>query len=405
MSADRYPGIGFDPAPGDPDAVAALRGQLAAAAGRLGDARALVERIAAEDGPQWQGAAAAAFRAHLGGGLAGRLAEAHDSLRHAADQLDVWHADLLGHQSHARRLDAELLDARAAARTAAARSAEAVAAEAAAPCLPHPRPGPAAAALLAAADAATRAEDEIQRLQGEARELEQAHAAEAARIAERLRGDWAGTAPQPPDLLDRLLDGLCGGAADAGAVLYDHIGAISAASGFLALFPSPLTPLLAGIAIATGTVQLDKDVHDPRLWAELWPPRPGLATARAAAALGGDVAGVVPGVGALARAGSGTVKALRAATAAGRVVPVETAAGSFLRNTVTVLSREARGEAAVRPLPGMTADDLAARRRRILLGRAMAGGGLASALHDDAARHDAARHETARHDDPGEGER
>ncbi|MBC3844159.1 hypothetical protein GXW82_40240 [Streptacidiphilus sp. 4-A2] len=50
------------------------------------------------------------------------------------------------------------------------------------------------------------------------------------------------------------------------------------------------------------------------------------------------------------------------------VVPLEAAAGSFLRDTVTVF-REARGEAEVRPRPGMTAADVAARRRRILARR------------------------------------
>ena len=384
MNAGRYPAIGFDPVPGDSADAAALGQQLAGASDWLGQARAVLERVAAEDGPAWQGDAAAAFRRHLGEGLTRHLGTAHDSLRHAADQLQEWHDDLLGRQSHARRLDTELQHARGAARQAAAGHAAARAAADAQPCRPAPAPGPVAAALASAAAAADRAQLEVDRLLGQARELEQAHAADAARIAGQLHGDWAGVAPHGPGLLSRLLDRLSCGVADLGALLYRHVGTISAVTGFLALFPSPFTPLLAGIAIASGALQLDRDVRDPKLWAALWPPRPGLATARAGLSLGGDVAGVVPGVAAVARGASGTVKGLRAATAAGRAVPVEAAAGSFLRNTVTVLSRESRGEAAVRVKPGMTAADIAARRRRIQIGRAMAAAGVGSALHDEA---------------------
>ena len=356
-----YPGLGFDPAPGDPAAVEDLGRRLAGAAAWLGDARTLVERLAAADGPEWQGQAATAFRGHLRDGLVQHLGLAHDALRQAADRLQDWQADLLGHQRQARGLDDELQQVRASPMPPAGQGAD----------------------LEAATEAAARVQQEVDRLLAEAGELEQAHTADAARTAAALRADWAGAGPQDAGEFGELLAQVSDGAAGLGAWLYRHVGTISAASGFLALYPSPLTPLLAGIAVVGGAVQLGKDVDDPGLWAALWPPRPGLDSAVAAVTLGGDVAGVVPGITAVARGASGTVKGLRAATAGGRAVPVEAAAGSFLRNTVTVLSREARGEAAVRLKPGMTAADITARRRHIRIGRGVAAVGVGAAVDDE----------------------
>ena len=371
MNACDYPGIGFDPAPGDPAEVADLQRRLAGAGAWLGEARGLVERLAAAEGPGWQGEAATAFRTHLRDGLAQHLGTAHDALRHAADQLQDWHTGLSSRQDHARRLDAALQ------RLRQLQAAEAASAAEAAPGTPVP-PG-------AAADG-DPVRQEADRLLAEARELEQDHAADAERIAAQLHGDWSGDVPQgpgAPGALGELLTGLSGETTELGGWLYQHAGTISSVSGFLALFPSPLTPVLAGVALASGTAQLGKDVEDPQLWAALWPPRPGLDTAAAAVTLGGDVAGLVPGLSAVARGASGTVKGLRAATAAGRVVPVETAAGSFLRNTVTVLSRTSRADAEVRVRPGTTEDELAARRRRLLLDRGLAGLGVGAAVHDE----------------------
>jgi len=356
-----YPGLGFDPAPGDPVAVEDLGRRLAGAAAWLGDARTLVERLATADGPEWQGQAATAFRGHLRDGLIQHLGVAHDALRQAADRLQDWQADLLGHQRQARRLDEELQQVRASPMPSAGRGAD----------------------LEATTEAVARVQQEVDRLLAEAGELEQVHTADAARTAAALRADWAGTGPQGAGEFGELLARVRDGVAGLGAWLYRHVGTISAVSGFLALYPSPLTPLLAGIAVVGGAVQLGKDIDDPGLWAALWPPRPGLDSAVAAVTLGGDVAGVVPGITAVARGASGTVKGLRAASAGGRAVPVEAAAGSFLRNTVTVLSREARGEAAVRLKPGMTAADIAARRRHIRIGRGVAAVGVGAAVDDE----------------------
>ena len=381
MSACGYPGIGFDPVPGDPAEVADLQRRLAGAGAWLGDARGLVERLAAAEGPDWQGDAATAFRAHLRDGLAQHLGTAHDALRQAADQLQDWHTGLLGRQSHARQLDAALLRLHQlrADQLQAVRLPEPVPES-----VPEPEPEP-GCALGAAAAAVDRLGQEADRLLAEARELERDHAADAERIAARLRGDWSGGLPPDPGALGDLLSDLSAGAGELGGALYQHAGTISAVSGLLALFPSPLTPLLAGIALASGATQLGKDAVDPGLWSALWPPRPGLDTAQAAVTLGGDVLGVVPGIAVVARGASGTVKGLRAATAAGRAVPVETAAGTFLRNTVTVLSRSSRADAAVRVRPGMTEQEVAARRRRLLLGRGVAGLGVGAAVQDELA--------------------
>ncbi|MBC3844158.1 NAD-glutamate dehydrogenase [Streptacidiphilus sp. 4-A2] len=167
MSGHGYPGIGFDPVPGDPEQVAELHRRLADACGWLGEAHTLVGRLAA-DGPQWQGQAASAFRRHLGEGLAGHLGDARDALGHAADSLQDWQQGLLARQGRARQLDAELL----ALRPAGSEPAD-------------------PAGLEAALRALEQARQEADRLLAEARELEQDHAADAARIAAGLRQESA----------------------------------------------------------------------------------------------------------------------------------------------------------------------------------------------------------------------
>ena len=379
MSCERYPGIGFDPAPGDPAAVDLLQQRLTRSAEWLGSALGLVERTVRDD-PAWQGAAGAAFRDHLGS-APGFLDRARSSLQYAAARLRDWHGELLDHQAHARQLDGELLRARTVLRETAATAGTATAPEGSAAWIDTTTSG-----LIQADETLARTRAEVDRLLARARELESAHSEAAGRVAEALRREApgpahrAGPAERTGGLLGPLLHELDAGVAAVGRAVYEHAGTISSIAGFLALFPTPLTPLLAGTAIATGALQLDKDVKDPALWSALWPPRAGTDSLGAALSLGGDVAGVLPGVGAVARGGAETVRALRLAAETGRTVRAEELTGEFLGSTVKLLSRRALDDARVAPGPGLSTAELGARRRRILLGRGVAGVGAGAAL-------------------------
>ena len=378
MSCDRYPGIGFDPAPGDPAAVDLLQQRLTRCAEWLDAAHGLVERTVRDD-PAWQGAAGAAFRDHLGS-APGFLDRARASLQYAAARLRDWHGELLDHQAHARQLDGELLRARSVLRETAATAGTATVPEGSAAWIDATTAG-----LVEANGTLGRTRAEIDRLLARARELESAHTDAAGRVAEalrredpgpahrasrrpahrtartaaaragrrRLRGRPRGLRPRRHDQLDRGLPGAVPDPADAAA-------------------------------------GRDRD-RDRRAPARQGRQRPGVVVRAVAAegrrrlprrraALGGDVAGVLPGVGAVARGGAETVRALQLAAETGRTVRAEELTGEFLGSTVRLVSRRALDEARVAPVPGMSAAETAARQRHILVGRGVAGAGAAAAL-------------------------
>jgi hypothetical protein len=101
-----YHGLGFDPAPGDPDAVAQLITQYTAVAGALAGVQPAL-RQAGELSQDWHGMAAGTFRQRLQNIPSG-LDSQEQLLRKAVEVLGRW-AEVLG----ANRRLAEELDARA----------------------------------------------------------------------------------------------------------------------------------------------------------------------------------------------------------------------------------------------------------------------------------------------------
>jgi hypothetical protein len=87
-----YPVLGFDPAPGAPDAVTTLANNFSTVSHNLGSARDALNEIGHSDGI-WQGDAANNFRSKVGE-LPGYLGKATSSLGDAAKALDSWAADL-----------------------------------------------------------------------------------------------------------------------------------------------------------------------------------------------------------------------------------------------------------------------------------------------------------------------
>ncbi|MGY2082760.1 hypothetical protein [Blastococcus sp. SYSU DS0539] len=273
--SDRFPSLGFDPAPGD----VAAAGQVAA--GVAGAARVL-ERISAvltgaADG-EWRGSAAVAFRDLMSGEFRPRVETAARSFDEASRALHDWLDTMHAGQRRARALEAEHAAAvrRAAAAHATYAALPAAAVDAGAP--PTPEQAAAGTERLRARAAAGRtagtADAEVERLAGEARALlagyEQAGREAAGRlqramdIAPAEPGVWSRLAENvttalaeieevADDLRDVLVEVL-----DACAPLLDLIGDLAGllgtVCGFLAFVPGLQS--LAGGAVVLGVLAL-----------------------------------------------------------------------------------------------------------------------------------------------------
>lgn len=97
-----FQGLGFDPTPGEPSAVAQAISQLTEAADALAEVDPALRR-GAERSQAWQGAAAEAFRARLHDTPHSRDDEPR--LRRAAAALDRWAEVLIANKSRAEELD------------------------------------------------------------------------------------------------------------------------------------------------------------------------------------------------------------------------------------------------------------------------------------------------------------
>ncbi|GLF98401.1 hypothetical protein [Streptomyces yaizuensis] len=323
------PYLGWDPAPGSPAAVAALRTKLATAAESLGTAHRLVSRLVSDD-TAWRGEGAAAFRASLDGGLTGALHDAHRSLTEAARRLGRWHDDLLSLQATARRCDTDAATARAALAHAKSHHARLTASA-----------DPPPAALHAAGESLTSAEDALASILHRARELEAEHRAEARQVARCLDEATVGLAPEEPGLLDRAVEWV---REDLGDLLSD----VSALAGFLALVIGPflgpvgLALMFVGAGASLGALTLH--LADAKTRASL---QAGFTKGEvdadfwdSAVTLAGDALGSVPGVAAIAqgtKAATTAVQSARAAAAPGTVDASGTAARGFGRGAVAAM--------------------------------------------------------------------
>ncbi|MFI6105325.1 hypothetical protein [Streptomyces sp. NPDC051310] len=304
MADTPFPHLGWNPAPGSPAEIAALRSKLTASASALGTAHRLVDQLLNESS-YWKGEAADAFRAALAGDLPRYLHNAHRSLTKAAGRLGSWHDDLVAYQATARGYEA-----RAGLHAQALRAAESAHASTTA------RADASASELTSATTALTRAREALSDVRRLARELEETHRTEASRIAKALDEATDKLAPKEPGLLDRAL-----GWVDRN--LGDGLSTLSALAGLIAVFATgtALVPLLfvaAGLSLAA----LVTHASDPKIRKAL---AAGFTEGRcdatfwsAAVTLGGDALGSLPGVGAVAKGAKGAVAAARQGTAAGR---------------------------------------------------------------------------------------
>ncbi|SFP77181.1 hypothetical protein SAMN05421810_103365 [Amycolatopsis arida] len=317
MSDADFPALGFDPARGDVGRVREIATELSGTGRYAGEAYDVLRSIQ-DKRDVWTGDAATAFVEKLGE-LPGFLEGARDSMTSAGSALSIWADRLEAHQRRARELEERARKAIAAAEQAdvAARQASAVANRPIAYDANDPAAAQAAerraqANATAAADAnraAGAAWANVEDLRREAENLRHRWEDDARICAEALN-EAAGGAPD-----SGLFDDIGDFVNDAGEWLAENLGDIagivSAIAGVLAFIPV-LTPIMAPIALGTGALALaahgtemivEGKWDDPMAWAEL----------------GGDLVGLVPGLGA---ATDGVATAMRVASGAEKTIDV-----------------------------------------------------------------------------------
>ncbi len=267
MTAQAFPALGFDPAPGDPGAVRGLARTITLLAGEVGAAAGTLSGAGSDD---WTGLHADAFRAHLHQDVVPLVRTAATSFGRAAAALGTWGRLLEGFAAEAMILERQA--------RAAQQDAQAAAASLAAFTAAHGPASPAGPLLTPAQlrqqaslqDAASRAGSGVAAIRRQAQELNTRYLAAATRVAGELTlaGDMA---PRAPGLLASLRHDIAAGWDDArdaaGDWVRDHaallqfisgvLNLVATVSALLALIP-PLSFIFGFIAIAAaGAATLD----------------------------------------------------------------------------------------------------------------------------------------------------
>ncbi|MFH9248619.1 putative T7SS-secreted protein [Streptomyces lydicus] len=313
MAQNPYPHLGWNPVPGVPAEVGALQHKVSTAATALRSCHQQIQKLIGESS-YWQGDAAEAFRDALDGELPTYIKNAARSLEKAAVQLKNWDEHLTSNRDLAQKYD----DAAAEKKTAVehAKSKHAQAAQ-------HPdlklagQEYPSQAEADAATERLRAAERELNTATTElnkanesyndvitkAQTLETTHADQAGTVAGELDGATDKLAPKEPGWLSKAVDAIWNGIKAVGDFLYEHAGTIGAIAGLLALFPTPLTPLFAGIAVVASAASMTHNLSDPEFRDALMFKGSGMEIFSAYASMAGDTVGMIPGGSALAAAG------------------------------------------------------------------------------------------------------
>lgn len=306
-----YPHLGFNPVPGDTETVRGLHKKLNNCAKTLEGTHDLVTKLL--DGSYWEGDAAVAFREQLDGGpLPLNLKNAAHSIRKAAKQLVRWEGELDDYQRRARKLEEDAKDAQAVVDRAKGRAAEAA---------DDPHLKGKGADSDAAHEALTHANSDVKEAQaeldkviGRARKLAEEHENTARLRAGKIRDATKKLVPHEPGWFDEALDWLSDNLPD---ILSFVAGAI--AVGAL-LLSGPLgwsLATMAALMLASSAISLTAfalRISDAETWESL---KDGFTQGELDAdfwsnfvSVGADLAGALPGVGAI---GKGAYTGIRAA--------------------------------------------------------------------------------------------
>lgn len=311
MSDADFPNLGFDPAHGDVPSVRDLAEQLDKTGNYAREAFDVLNSVK-ENRDVWTGNAAQAFAGTLDE-LPEYLDKGHESLDKAATALSSWADDLQRHQQKARQLEERAANARRHAENLDSAASNAKANAAAQPDDEQVR-----ASADDAVRAAAAAWDKLNQIRQEARTLQETWQSDADVCEDALK-DAVDAAPQKSfaESLGEIFDDVGGWFADHIGSIGDIAGIVSAVAGALAAIPV-LTPIAGPIAIGTGAIALtahgtdmviNEKYDDPNAWV-------GLA---------GDVIGLAPGIGAIAK---GFETAGDVVTGVDRLVDVSRATGA-----------------------------------------------------------------------------
>ncbi|MFC7310092.1 hypothetical protein ACFQVC_38480 [Streptomyces monticola] len=345
MAQNPYVQLGWNPVPGQPGEVEGLRTQLTNSAAALQTAYQKIDKLLGESS-FWEGDAAVGFREALDGDLPKYMKDAHKSLTQAAGHLGTWHGGLTSRRELAHKYDAEAGDHKGDLKAAHSRHesaqrnpdlklkdqkfTEGPELEAA-----QARFNAASTQLNDAVTAVNKAQGALDEVLRKARELESTHEAEARDLATKLKDATKDLAPEEPGWLSKALSWI-------GDNLTNILSVLAAVAGLLALLctgPFGIAMLLvaAGASLATAGTRFAKPEFRASLKdgftkgefdADFWENSVGLA---------GDLAGAVPGLGAVSRGANGAVRsAIAGGEAAGGLVQFAKAFGD---DTVTAASR------------------------------------------------------------------
>ncbi len=244
--ADPYPGLGFDPCPGDLAGYQALADYARRSAATL---ESSVRTLGSVGSSSWRGEAATALRDHLDRDVLPLASAATGSVQRAAGTLRTWVITLAALQDEARALDRRARPYR-----------EELAASGRLPAR-----GPAAAAR------AEEARTVLAAIGVQADDLHARYLAAVSRTSGQLQ-DATDMAPKAPGLLAAMWQEVTGSWATVTSEIDQFVhdrallesissvcDAISAVAGLLALIPSPLSLILAGIAVGAAGAELVTD--------------------------------------------------------------------------------------------------------------------------------------------------
>lgn len=351
MGTNPYAHLGWNPVPGAPHAVEALRQKVATAASSLRNCHNQITKLLGESS-YWEGDAAEKFRERLDGDLPIYIKNAARSLEKAAAQLKYWDGELTSNRDLAKKYDEEAGEKKSATHKAQARVEAAE---------KHPdldlggktypsqseansatdRMRAAERELAAAQESLTKVNESYDDIIAKAEKLEDEHEAKAKSVAGKLEEATDKLAPR--STLTKVLDAIWDGIKAVGEFLLDHAGTIGAIAGLLALFPTPLTPLFAGIAIAASAASMAKNFSDPEFRDQLLGGGSGMETFSAWASVAGDFVGMIPGGKMVAAAGREATTAIRAADEAGEAV---SRTKTFAQEIGTAFKSESSAEGA-----------------------------------------------------------
>jgi len=304
-----YPHLGFNPTPGDTETVSDLYKKLSSCAKVLEETHGLVTKLM--DGSYWKGDAAVAFREQLDGGpLPLNLKNAAHSIRKAARQVNSWEGELDEFQRRAKKLEQDAKDAQDAVDAAKGHATKAK---------NNPdldgkgsRHDKAQKSVTRANTAVEEAQAELDKIIGRAKKLAEEHEEKARYRAGKIRDATKKLAPHEPGWLEEFSDWFTENLPD---ILSFTAGVIGLVALFVATGGVAAAVLLL-TAAALSASALVMRLSDSEVLASL---KDGFAKGEFdsdfwgnAVSLGGDVLGMIPGVGAVGMGARGAVNALRA---------------------------------------------------------------------------------------------